>query len=125
MHCVTLTGALQVSVDDFEVVKAVSRGAYGRLYLARLKASGELFAIKVLRKRDLVHKNAVHTIKTERNILAMARNPFVVRFYYSFDTTTHLFVVRSPFLLRSSVPILTHQPCSHRLCTGDGVVPWG
>ncbi len=36
-----------VSIDDFEIIKPISRGAFGRVYLARKKATGELFAIKV------------------------------------------------------------------------------
>jgi serine/threonine protein kinase len=34
-------------VDDFEILKPISRGAFGRVYLARLRASGALYAIKV------------------------------------------------------------------------------
>ncbi len=46
---------------------------------AKKKATGDLFAIKVMRKADLIRKNMVQSVKNERNILAMANNPFVVR----------------------------------------------
>lgn len=36
-----------MSIDDFEVIKPISRGAFGRVYLARKKATGDPFAIKV------------------------------------------------------------------------------
>ena len=68
-----------MSIDDFEILKPVSRGAFGRVYLARKRATGDLFAIKVMRKADLIRKNMVQSVKNERNILAMANNPFVVR----------------------------------------------
>lgn len=42
------------------------------------RASGDLYAIKVMRKVDLIRKNMVQSVKNERNILAMANNPFVV-----------------------------------------------
>ncbi len=43
------------------------------------RATGDLYAIKVMRKVDLIRKNMVQSVKNERNILAMANNPFVVR----------------------------------------------
>jgi hypothetical protein len=36
-----------MSIDDFEVIKPISRGAFGRVYLARKKATGDPYAIKV------------------------------------------------------------------------------
>ena len=36
-----------ISIDDFEVLKPISRGAFGRVYLARKRTTGDLFAIKV------------------------------------------------------------------------------
>lgn len=82
-----------VSIDDFEVLKPISRGAYGRVYLARKKATGDLYAIKVMRKSDLMRKNMVQSARNERNILAMANNPFVVRFFYSFASKENLYIV--------------------------------
>ena len=68
-----------MSIDDYEIIKPISRGAFGRVYLAKKKATGDLYAIKVMRKADLIRKNMVQSVKNERNILAMANNPFVVR----------------------------------------------
>lgn len=36
-----------MSIDEFEIIKPISRGAFGRVYLARKLATGDLFAIKV------------------------------------------------------------------------------
>ena len=36
-----------MSIDDFEILKPISRGAFGRVYLARKRATGDLYAIKV------------------------------------------------------------------------------
>jgi microtubule-associated serine/threonine kinase len=82
-----------MSIDDFEIIKPISRGAFGRVYLARKRATGDLYAVKVMRKADLVRKNMVQSAKNERNILAMANNPFVVRFFYSFTSRDNLYIV--------------------------------
>ena len=68
-----------MSIEDFEILKPISRGAFGRVYLARKRATGDLYAVKVMRKMDLIRKNMVQSVRNERNILAMANNPFVVR----------------------------------------------
>lgn len=38
-----------MSIEEFEIIKPISRGAFGRVYLARKLATGDLFAIKVRR----------------------------------------------------------------------------
>lgn len=38
----------RTSIEDFEIIKPISRGAFGRVFLARKRATGDLFAIKVL-----------------------------------------------------------------------------
>jgi serine/threonine protein kinase len=83
----------RISIDDFEVMKSISRGAFGHVILARKNTTGDLFAIKVLRKADMIRKNAVESILAERDILINARNPFVVRFFYSFTCSENLYLV--------------------------------
>ncbi|GMH19702.1 hypothetical protein Nepgr_021543 [Nepenthes gracilis] len=83
----------RTSIQDFEIIKPISRGAFGRVFLARKRATGDLFAIKVLKKADMICKNAVERILAERNILITTRNPFVVRFFYSFTCKENLYLV--------------------------------
>ncbi|WIA44424.1 hypothetical protein OEZ86_007187 [Tetradesmus obliquus] len=82
-----------MQVTDFEMICPISRGAYGRVYKVKKKSTGDTFAIKVLTKTELVRKNMVESVTNERNILAMANNPIVVRFYYSFSSPEKLFLV--------------------------------
>ncbi|XP_010101342.2 probable serine/threonine protein kinase IRE [Morus notabilis] len=83
----------RTSIEDFEIIKPISRGAFGRVFLARKRATGDLFAIKVLKKADMIRKNSVESILAERNILISVRNPFVVRFFYSFTCRENLYLV--------------------------------
>lgn len=88
----------RTSIEDFEIIKPISRGAFGRVFLAKKRVTGDLFAIKVLKKADMIRKNAVESILAERDILISARNPFVVSsffFFFSFtsdyqDTVSYL-----------------------------------
>eukprot|EP00124_Ichthyophonus_hoferi_P002268 Ihof_evm3s148 gene=Ihof_evmTU3s148 len=81
------------TISDFEILKPISRGKYGRVYLARKKVSRDLYAIKVLKKADMVHKNMVDNVIAEKTALAIANNPYVVRLYYSFQSRDHLYLV--------------------------------
>ncbi|KAG1347120.1 putative serine/threonine protein kinase IRE [Cocos nucifera] len=83
----------RTSIEDFEIIKPISRGAFGRVFLAKKRVTGDLFAIKVLKKADMIRKNAVESILAERNILISVRNPFVVRFFYSFTCRENLYLV--------------------------------
>ncbi|KAJ0104826.1 hypothetical protein Patl1_19570 [Pistacia atlantica] len=83
----------RTSIDDFEIIKPISRGAFGRVFLSKKRTTGDLFAIKVLKKADMIRKNAVESILAERDILISVRNPFVVRFFYSFTCRENLYLV--------------------------------
>lgn len=83
----------RTSIDDFEIIKPISRGAFGRVFLARKRTTGDFFAIKVLKKLDMIRKNDADRILAERNILITVRNPFVVRFFYSFTCRDNLYLV--------------------------------
>jgi len=82
-----------VSIADFEIIKPISRGAFGRVYLAKKKKTGDLYAIKVLKKLDTIRKNMVDHVIVERNILAMVQNPFIVKLFYAFQSTDKLYLV--------------------------------
>eukprot|EP01137_Pigoraptor_chileana_P037588 Opistho-2@34895 len=79
--------------EDFEIIKLVSRGAYGSVHLARHKDGDDVFAMKILKKKDMILRNQVEQVMAERHILAFARNPFVVSMHCSFQTTDHLYMV--------------------------------
>ncbi|KNC50274.1 AGC protein kinase [Thecamonas trahens ATCC 50062] len=85
--------ALVPSIKDFSIIKQISKGGFGRVFLSRKKRTGDLYAIKVLKKDDVVKKNLVDSVYAERNIMAVTHNPFVVRLYYSFQTKSYLYLV--------------------------------
>ncbi|KAJ1959926.1 hypothetical protein GGI12_004082, partial [Dipsacomyces acuminosporus] len=81
------------SIDDFDFVKPISRGAFGRVYLARKKATKDLYAIKVMRKKDMINKNMVTQALAERRALSLLSTEWVVQLYYAFHSSKHLFLV--------------------------------
>ncbi|KAG1711611.1 hypothetical protein DVH05_008859 [Phytophthora capsici] len=83
----------RVSIRDFHIIKPISKGAFGKVYLARKKTTGDQYAIKVLAKEHLLRKKQIEQIETERNILANVVSPFVVKLFWTFQTKRNLFLV--------------------------------
>ena len=82
-----------LAAEDFEIVKPISRGAHGKVHLCRKRATGDVYAIKVMRKKDLIYKNMVSQAMAERDALINTDNPFIVKLYYSFSSTRHIYIV--------------------------------
>uniref|UniRef100_A0A0N5AG00 non-specific serine/threonine protein kinase n=1 Tax=Syphacia muris TaxID=451379 RepID=A0A0N5AG00_9BILA len=76
--------------DDFELIRLISNGAYGAVYLVRHRETRQRFALKKMNKHTLVMRNQVDQVYAERDILTFTDNPFVVSFYGSFETRQHL-----------------------------------
>ncbi|OCF75273.1 AGC protein kinase [Kwoniella mangroviensis CBS 8886] len=86
--------AAQPSIKDFEIIKPISRGAFGSVYLAKKVATGDYFAIKALKKSDMIAKNQITNVKAERTILMnQASSPYVVRLFFSFQSKEYLYLV--------------------------------
>uniref|UniRef100_A0A8C5B0H7 non-specific serine/threonine protein kinase n=1 Tax=Gadus morhua TaxID=8049 RepID=A0A8C5B0H7_GADMO len=78
---------------DFEMMKLISNGAYGAVYLVRHKETKQRFAMKKINKQNLILRNQIQQAFVERDILTFAENPFVVSMFCSFQTRRHLCMV--------------------------------
>ncbi|KAK3818535.1 MAG: hypothetical protein J3Q66DRAFT_281986 [Benniella sp.] len=89
-----LTRPTPPSIKDFDIIKPISKGAFGSVFLAKKRATGDYYAIKVLKKSDMVAKNQVTNVKAERLILMnQTDSPFVVNLYFSFQSKDFLYLV--------------------------------
>ncbi|XP_041739247.1 serine/threonine-protein kinase LATS2 [Coregonus clupeaformis] len=77
----------------FIKIKTLGIGAFGEVCLTRKVDTGALYAMKTLRKKDVLNRNQVAHVKAERDILAEADNEWVVRLYYSFQDRDSLYFV--------------------------------
>ncbi|KAF9413408.1 hypothetical protein BGZ94_000735, partial [Podila epigama] len=89
-----LTRPTPPSIKDFDFIKPISKGAFGSVFLAKKRATGDYYAIKVLKKSDMIAKNQVTNVKAERMILMnQTDSPFVVNLYFSFQSKEYLYLV--------------------------------
>lgn len=81
-------------INDFAIVKPISRGAFGKVFLAHKKINkDQVYAIKVMKKSDMINKNMVTQVVTERNALALSRSPFCVHLFYSLQSLSSVYLV--------------------------------
>ncbi|CAH1791260.1 unnamed protein product [Owenia fusiformis] len=95
---VNMTGQGKIAMENFELLKVLGTGAYGKVFLVRKnsgKDQGKLYAMKVLKKASIVQKTKTteHT-KTERQVLeAIRQSPFLVTLHYAFQTEAKLHLI--------------------------------
>ncbi|XP_066992358.2 serine/threonine-protein kinase Warts isoform X2 [Anabrus simplex] len=77
----------------FTKIKPIGVGAFGEVALVRKIDTNHLYAMKTLRKADVLKRNQVAHVKAERDILAEADNEWVVKLYYSFQDKDNLYFV--------------------------------
>lgn len=78
----------------FVKIKPIGVGAFGEVNLVRkIDTPNHLYAMKTLRKADVLKRNQVAHVKAERDILAEADNEWVVKLYYSFQDKDNLYFV--------------------------------
>lgn len=83
----------KVGPEDFEILRVLGRGTYGKVSLVREKATGELFAMKSMSKAVLAEDGNINQILTEKNVLIRNQHPFLVSAKYSFQSEAKLFMV--------------------------------
>lgn len=111
------------SIKDFCIIKIISRGAFGQVFLGYKNTDeSKLFAIKVgqskpfkwpiglkrkflngyfffsmkvMRKSEMINKNMISQVITERNVLALSTSEYCVHLYYSLQTPFYVFLVRN------------------------------
>ncbi|KAK9684640.1 hypothetical protein RND81_10G222100 [Saponaria officinalis] len=108
-------GGGKVGPEDFEIIRVIGKGAFGKVFLVRKKGDDDddddddhdhdhgdddddddsdgLFAMKVMRKDNIIKKNHVDYMKAERDILTKVVHPFIVQLRYSFQTKTKLYLI--------------------------------
>ncbi|KAF6284835.1 serum/glucocorticoid regulated kinase 2 [Rhinolophus ferrumequinum] len=79
---------------DFDFLKVIGKGNYGKVLLAKRKSDGKFYAVKVLQKKSILKNKEQNHIMAERNVLLKnVQHPFLVGLRYSFQTPEKLYFV--------------------------------
>lgn len=88
-----LTKNSHLTIDDFDLLKVIGKGSFGKVMQVIKKDTKQIYALKTLRKQHIVSRmEVVHTL-AERTVLARVSNPFIVPLKFSFQSPEKLYLV--------------------------------
>jgi serine/threonine protein kinase len=83
----------RLTVDDFELLRVVGKGSFGKVMQVRKRDNGRVYAMKVIKKNVIAARDQVRHTLTERNILIHSNHPFLVKLHYTFQSAGKLYLV--------------------------------
>uniref|UniRef100_A0A6B2L3Q9 non-specific serine/threonine protein kinase n=1 Tax=Arcella intermedia TaxID=1963864 RepID=A0A6B2L3Q9_9EUKA len=83
----------KICYDDFERMRCIGRGGFGKVLLVKMKSTGEIYAMKILKKEFVIATKQVDHTHAERNVLVRVEHPFLPKLYYAFQDSTNLYFV--------------------------------
>lgn len=84
---------LRMKTDDFEHIRVIGRGAFGKVQLVRHKYTNQVYAMKRLNKADLIKRSDSAFFWEERHIMAHSRSEWIVQLHFAFQDSKHLYMV--------------------------------
>ncbi|KAJ3237424.1 Serine/threonine-protein kinase [Chytriomyces hyalinus] len=84
----------RLTAADFATVRVIGKGAFGEVRLVQKRDSGKIYAMKTLKKSEMLKKSQLAHVKAERDVLAESANtPWVVQLFYSFQDPSFLYLI--------------------------------
>jgi len=82
------------SISDFKIGRTIGKGSFGTVFVAQEKSSGQVFAIKSIRKSRIQSDQSYFFIKSEKEILSSIKSPFAVNYFGSFQDTSNVYLIQ-------------------------------
>jgi len=83
----------KVGIDDFIKLKVVGKGAFGKVYLVKKKDNDQVFAMKMLNKKEIKERDEIEHTLSEKSVLSKVKHPFLAGLYYSFQSDNNLYFI--------------------------------
>ncbi|KAF2748653.1 kinase-like protein [Sporormia fimetaria CBS 119925] len=83
----------RLTIDDFELLKVVGKGSFGKVMQVQKKDTHRIYALKTIRKAHIISRSEVAHTLAERSVLAQINNPFIVPLKFSFQSPEKLYLV--------------------------------
>ncbi|CAD8143919.1 unnamed protein product [Paramecium pentaurelia] len=81
----------KMTLDQFHLLSVIGKGSIGKVILVRKKDNQKTYALKVIKKTQLIENHQVKQIYAERNILKNCHHPFIIKLEYAFQNETKLY----------------------------------
>ena len=84
---------ITLCVQDFEMIKLLGTGSFGKVILVKCKYNNQIYAMKVLKKEYVKKRKQEDHTKTERKILEKISHPFIVSLFFAFQDENKLYLI--------------------------------
>ena len=84
-----------LSIDDFELLKVIGKGSFGKVMQVKKKDTGKIYALKSIRKSHIVNKMEVTHTLAEKFVLSKVNSPFIVPLKFAFQSNEKLYLILS------------------------------
>ena len=88
---------IQANYEDFEIKSVIGRGSVGKILLAKYIKDGKYYAIKSMRKDQIISEGIADNILVEKNILSKSQCEFILKLSFFFQTPERIYYV-TPFI---------------------------
>ena len=88
---------IKVNYNDFEIIKVIGRGYIGKILLVKYKNDGKYYAMKMMRKDQIISEELQENILLEKNILIEAQCEFILSLSFFFQTNERIYYL-TPFI---------------------------
>ncbi|XP_055930707.1 serine/threonine-protein kinase 32B-like [Argiope bruennichi] len=82
-----------VTLDDFQILRAIGKGSFGKVCIVQKKDTMKMFAMKYMNKSQCIEKDAFRNVLKEIEILSSLEHPFLVNLWFTFQDEEDMFMV--------------------------------
>ncbi|XP_012980912.1 myotonin-protein kinase isoform X4 [Mesocricetus auratus] len=79
--------------DDFEILKVIGRGAFSEVAVVKMKQTGQVYAMKIMNKWDMLKRGEVSCFREERDVLVKGDRRWVTQLHFAFQDENYLYLV--------------------------------
>ena len=85
--------SISISIEDFQVLKLLGKGSFGKVLLVKYLNNNNIYAMKILKKEEIIKRNQINHTKTERLLLEKLNHPFIASLQFAFQDSQKLYLV--------------------------------
>uniref|UniRef100_A0A2K5C9M9 Myotonin-protein kinase n=1 Tax=Aotus nancymaae TaxID=37293 RepID=A0A2K5C9M9_AOTNA len=79
--------------EDFDILKVIGRGAFSEVAVVKMKQTGQVYAMKIMNKWDMLKRGEVSCFREERDVLVNGDRRWITQLHFAFQDENYLYLV--------------------------------
>ena len=93
----SLSSSESLSMVDSQPLKLIGKGSFVKVILVKYINNNKIYAMKILKKEEIIKRNQITHTKTERFLLEKLDHPFIAKLKFAFQDSKHLYIITEFF----------------------------